>query len=114
MVAYFDNLEDAQHAVSQLSEDGFPADKLDIVTAEMHPVDPTTRRPSRVRTVLARLLRAANLGRDLGSVRALTTRRYNLVARDGTAGHAWSLLHKAGLDSRTAAPLAREAVGAPV
>jgi hypothetical protein len=103
-VAHFDSYEDARRAVGQLSEYGFPIDKLDIVTAEVRLIEPVTRRPGRIRATVTRLLRIAAVpGREpteLASVRALTTHRYNLVAREGTAGRAWTLLHKAGLESR--------------
>jgi Heat induced stress protein YflT domain len=141
-VARFDDYSDAQRAVDQLSDDGFPVEHLDIIGYDLRLVERVTGRLTKARAAaagavsglwvglligvlfglfttgngwLATVAAGAGLGlawgavfgfaahlatrgkRDFSSLRALTAARYDVVAREGTADRARSMLGQAGL-----------------
>jgi hypothetical protein len=141
-VARFGDYQAAQHAVDQLSDDGFPVEKLDIVGSDLRLVERVTGRLTKARAAGAGAISgmwagaliglllglfttghswlgvvAAGIGlgaawgavfgfvahsatrgrRDFSSVRGLSAARYDVIARDGTAERARSMLDEAGL-----------------
>jgi hypothetical protein len=103
-VARFDDYETAQRAVDRLSDDGFPVETLDIVGSDLRLVERVTGRLGGLAigavwgAVFGFAAHAATRGqRDFSSVRALSATRYDVIARDGTAERARTMLGSAGL-----------------
>jgi hypothetical protein len=141
-VARFDDYPAAQRAVDQLSDNGFPVEKLDIVGSDLRMVERVTGRLTRARAAMAGagsglwaglligallglfttghgwlgvVVAAAGLGalwgavfgfaahaltkgqRDFSSVQGLSAGHYDLIAREGAADQARTMLAGLGL-----------------
>jgi hypothetical protein len=77
-VAEFDDYPAAQRAVDQLSDAGFPVEKLDIIGSDVHLIERVTGRLTKVR--------AAGLGAATGMWTGLLI---GVLLGLFTAGHAW-------------------------
>ena len=91
-VARFDDYESAQRAVDQLSDDGFPVEKLDIVGSGLRLVERVTGRLTRGRAAAAGALSGLWVGLLFGVLLGLFTSGHSFlaVAATGAAlGVAW-------------------------
>lgn len=94
-VARFDDYESAQRAVDQLSDDGFPVDKLDIVGSGLRLVERVTGRLTRGRAAGAGALSGVWVGLLFGVLIGLFTSGHSFlaVAATGAAlGAAWGAI----------------------
>jgi hypothetical protein len=90
-VAHFDDDPAAQQAVDHLSDQGFPVGKLGVVAAGIG-------LGALWGAVFGFVAHSATRGqRDFSSVRGLSAARYDLIARDGTAERARTMLGQEGL-----------------
>ena len=148
-VARFDDYREAQRAVDQLSDNGFPVEKLDIVGSDLRLVERVTGRLTKARAASAGAVSglwaglligvllglfttghawlgvvavAASFGvlggalfgfaahamtrgqRDFSSVRVLSAGRYDLIAREGSADRARTMLAELGLAPAAGTP----------
>lgn len=85
-VARYDDYEGAQRAVDQLSDDGFPVEKLDIIGSELRLVERVTGRLTKARAAAAGALSGMWGGLLIGILFGLFT-----------TGHAWLAIVAAGL-----------------
>jgi hypothetical protein len=91
-VARFDDYEGAQRAVDQLSDEGFPVEKLDIVGSELRLVERVTGRLTRGRAAGAGAVSGLWAGLLFGLLLALFTSGHSFlaIAVTGAAlGAAW-------------------------
>jgi hypothetical protein len=78
-VARFDDYESAQRAVSRLSDDGFPVEKLDIVGSGLRLVERVTGRLTSARAAGAGALSSVWAGLLLGILLGLFTSGHSLI-----------------------------------